>query len=344
MAAVVGVLAALAGGVYAVMQFTSHPAGAVHVLAQEAPLPSSSIATVDGAATAPVSASTAASVEIEVPSVVGKDVKVAAAVLSAAGLTVQTRVADAKATGVAPNAIVSQWPESGAIVEPGSNVVVTYEPAALASPSAPSATVVIDAGHQAKPDLALEPIGPGSATAKAKVAAGNTGVATGVPEYARDLEIAMRLRAALIAKGLRVVMVRTTNNVDIPNSERAKIGNDVKAALVVRIHCDWSTDSAAAGISTLYPAGNTWVAPIEARSKAAATAIEAAVAAAAHATARGIVPTSDMSGFNYSTHPTVLVQCGFMSNRAEDTALGQPAYQERLAQGIADGIVSFLGH
>ena len=43
--------------------------------------------------------------------------------------------------------------------------------------------VAIDAGHQARGNSQLEPIGPGASTQKAKVAGGATGTATRIPEY-----------------------------------------------------------------------------------------------------------------------------------------------------------------
>ena len=47
--------------------------------------------------------------------------------------------------------------------------------------------VAIDAGHQARGNSQLEPIGPGASTQKAKVAGGATGTATRIPEYQTTL-------------------------------------------------------------------------------------------------------------------------------------------------------------
>ena len=99
-------------------------------------------------------------------------------------------------------------------------------------------------------------------------------MSTGVPEYARALEIALKLRTTLVAKGVKVVMVRTTNDVDIPNSDRAAVGNAAKADLVVRVHMGAATDASLTGISTLYPSENRWVKAIEAASLIAAGKIQ----------------------------------------------------------------------
>jgi N-acetylmuramoyl-L-alanine amidase len=43
--------------------------------------------------------------------------------------------------------------------------------------------------------------------------------------------------------------------------------------------------------------------------------------------------------------PTILVEMGFMSNRAEDRALTTSGYQQKLANGLANGVVTYLsGH
>jgi N-acetylmuramoyl-L-alanine amidase len=306
------------------------------------PLPSASIVSQDGSSGAPVTASaegTASTADIEVPLLTGKPIGVAEALVSAAGLVVQTTVADPPQPGVQPNTVVSQWPEPNALVPAGSPVAVTYQPQTATATA--QYVVVIDPGHQRKPDLGTEPLGPGSTVMKQKVAGGVTGVVAG-PEYALTLEVSLELRDLLVAKGVKVVMVRTTDDVDIPNSERAAIGNQAKADLVVRVHFNGSVDPSAHGIDALYPAGNAWVAPISNASKAAADRVQAAVVAATGAASLGISGTGDMTGFNYSTRPTIIVECGFLSNAAEDRLIATPAYRRKIANGLAAGVMSYL--
>ena len=52
--------------------------------------------------------------------------------------------------------------------------------------------------------------------------------------------------------------------------------------------------------------------------------------------------TSNMSGFNWSKVPAIIVEMGMMSNAAEDRLLSNPAYQDKLATGIANGVVAYL--
>jgi N-acetylmuramoyl-L-alanine amidase len=224
----------------------------------------------------------------------------------------------------------------------------SYEGAAFrvssVPPPDPTAPVVcIDPGHQARANLAPEPIGPGSATTKPKVAGGTTGVVTHVPEYRFALLVSLRVKARLEARGVRVVMTRVSDDVDISNAQRAQLANSVGARLLLRIHADGSTNHSVHGISTLYPTGNWWVAPIEAPSLRAAQTIHAGVVGATGAADRGLSGRGDMTGFNWSTVPAVIVESGFMTNSAEDRALNSEAYQERLAAGIAAGVLAYLG-
>jgi N-acetylmuramoyl-L-alanine amidase len=136
--------------------------------------------------------------------------------------------------------------------------------------------------------------------------------------------------------------VRTSQNVNISNSARAAAANREHADLFIRLHCDGNNNHSMSGLSTLVPKSNKWTAPIVASSAKAASYVHRAVIAATGATDRGIVPRSDMSGFNWSKVPTVLVEMGFLSNPAEDVKLGSPGYQAKLATGLANGISNYL--
>lgn len=203
-------------------------------------------------------------------------------------------------------------------------------------------TVVIDAGHQARADMKTEPIGPGSKTRSVRVAGGTTGVATHRPESRITLEIALKLRDELVKRGVTVVMVRTTQKVNISNSKRAKIANRAHAALFVRLHCDGSSSSRVRGVLTIVPAKNRWTSRIVKKSARAGRDIQRATVRRTHAKNRGIAKRGDLAGFNWSKVPTALIEMGFMTNRAEDRKLASTAYQKKLAVGIADGTVRFI--
>jgi N-acetylmuramoyl-L-alanine amidase len=204
--------------------------------------------------------------------------------------------------------------------------------------------VVIDPGHQAHADLVLEPIGPGSSQRKEKVSSGTTSPTTGTPESVVVLAVGLKLRDALEAKGIRVIMVRTTQDVDISNIQRAQMANKAKADLTIRLHCDGSPDRSTQGLLTLYPASITgWTDDIAAASKQAATIIHRDLLAATGAHDRGMQARSDLSGFNWSDVPVALVEMGLMSNAAEDKRLESSAYQDLIVRGLVKGIVEFLG-
>lgn len=210
-------------------------------------------------------------------------------------------------------------------------------------PESRTPIVCIDPGHQARANLSPEPIGPGSTTTKPKVAGGTSGVVTGLPEYRFALSLSLKIKARLEARGINVVMTRMSDGVNISNAERAQIANSVGADLFVRIHADGSTNHPVHGISTLYPAGNSWVAPIAAPSLRAARLVQSAVVGATGAANRGLSGRSDMAGFNWSAVPAIIVESGFMTNPAEDQALASNAYQDVLADGITAGILEYLG-
>jgi N-acetylmuramoyl-L-alanine amidase len=333
-----GVLLVIAVVVGIVMLVSAAPAPQAAVLSAAATSSDAGSGTLSSGS----ASGTISGVAIEVPNVVGKSVQVAEALVSAAGLTVQTRVSDVATVGGTADSVVEQSPSAGAQVQAGSVVTLTYRPQLGLAPSGAPFVVVIDAGHQAKPDLGLEPVGPGAKTRKPKVSAGATGSATGAQESVESLAIAVLARDALKAAGVDVVMIRTADDVDISNAERAKIGNRAKADLVVRIHQSASTDGLLQGITTFYPSGNSWVAPIEMASLGAAQFLEDATMQATGATAHPIVGRSDLSGFNYSTVPVVMIECGYLSNRDEDARMATPAYQAKLASGIATGVMAYL--
>jgi N-acetylmuramoyl-L-alanine amidase len=299
---------------------------------------------------------------VTVASIVG----VIAAVISIAAVVMGVATSHPASVATAPAPVVIDQPATASVQIPESlpaasapvasatvTLPSTPTPAPEAAPApapavAPVTTdaglgvVVIDAGHEGSPPSGSEPIGPGSSTMKPKVESGTSGVATHVDESLRNLQIALVLRKVLQARGVKVVMVRTTQNVKIANSQRAQIANKAHAALFIRLHCD-SGPSSTTGILTLEP-GKNWYKdhPIVAQSAVAAKLVHKATLAATGARDRGITPRSDLSGFNWSQVPAVLVEMGMMSNSGEDRKLGTASYQQKLADGMANGIVSYL--
>jgi N-acetylmuramoyl-L-alanine amidase len=211
-------------------------------------------------------------------------------------------------------------------------------------PSPTGLVVVIDPGHQAVADLSLEPIGPGSTEMKAKVSSGTAGAVTGTPESELVLALGLKLRDALEAEGIQVVMTRTTNNVSISNAQRAQLANEVGADLFVRVHADGSPNANTAGIHVLYPESIVgWTDDIAVASKNAAQSALQELVAATGAANLGLVMRGDMTGFNWSDVPAIIPEVGYMTNAAEDRLMATAAYQDKIVQGLTNGILAYLG-
>lgn len=205
--------------------------------------------------------------------------------------------------------------------------------------AAPKPLVVIDAGHQAKANTDKEPIGPGASEMKSKVAGGTYGRFTGLKEYELTLSVALMLQQELEARGYRVLMVRTENDVDISNAQRAIIANEAGADVFIRIHANGSDNADAHGAETLCQTSqNPYNGELYAASRRLSDAVLEELCASAGCKKRYVTETDTMSGINWCQVPVTIVEMGYMTNEAEDRLMATQAYQELLAIGIANGI------
>ena len=204
--------------------------------------------------------------------------------------------------------------------------------------------IVIDAGHQTHAMSATEPIGPGSSTRKAKVTGGTSGVATHLPEYKLNLQVAKKLRTELENRGYKVVMVRTKNNVKISNVERAKIANENKADAFIRIHANSSESGSVKGALTIAPQSDNPYMTKKNRKKSQSLSkkVLTEFCKATGAGNRGVMYTNSMTGINWCKVPVTIVEMGFMSNASEDRKMASASYQKKMVNGIANGIDKFL--
>ena len=204
--------------------------------------------------------------------------------------------------------------------------------------------VVVDPGHDARPNHGVEPIGPGASARKVKDGGGATGVVSGTPEAVVTLDVSFRLRELLERAGVAVVMTRTrTSGVSTGNIARARIANRAGADLFLRVHADSHPDPRVRGSHTLYPARRAgWTDDIYAASKRAAVLVQRALVRRLRSRNRGLDERSDITGFNWSNVPAILVELGFLSNPAEDRLLATAAYRRRAARGLCEGTLRFL--
>ena len=202
--------------------------------------------------------------------------------------------------------------------------------------------ICIDPGHQTKGDMSEEPVAPGSSETKFKVSWGTQGVSTNIPEYELNLQASKILRQYLEDMGFTVIMTREINDVNITNAERATFANDNGADLVIRIHADGAEDSSVSGASLHIPASNgEYTKNIYEESNKCAQIMFSDMKEAGFKV-RSIYERSDLTGFNWSKVPAVLVEMGFMSNPEEDEKMADKSYQEKMMKSIAEATQTYF--
>ena len=179
--------------------------------------------------------------------------------------------------------------------------------ALTASAFGQSRTIVIDAGHGGHDRGGV----PGQR----------------ISEKDKTLDVAQRLKRILQASGYRVVMTRDSD-VFVSLGGRVAIANAYPGATFVSIHFNCASRSGANGIETYYYRGD---------SANLAQSIHRNVLSGAPTENRGI----RRRGFyvlRKTAIPSVLVECGFLTNPTEGSLALSANYRERLAQQIARGI------
>ena len=184
-----------------------------------------------------------------------------------------------------------------------------------AAPSSSRVLVVLDAGHGGRD--------PGA-------------VCDDVKEADVNLAITQRVAALLEADARLDVKQTRTLDIYVTLADRIAVANDADAALYLSVQSNACEYPDATGVVTLV--SNTLEAG--APSWQFAEVLQDAVTAATRARDRGVV-AQDLY-LHRAEMPAALIEVGFLTNDGERSLLTDPDYQQTIAQGIYDGIVTYL--
>ena len=205
--------------------------------------------------------------------------------------------------------------------------------------------VVLDPGHSSVVAEGTEPLGPGSSEQKAADTLGTGGVSTGIPEYELTLTVSQKLKSELEDRGYTVVLTRDSNDVPMSCVQRATVASDADADAFVRIHANGIDDSSVQGAMTIcITEQNPFYPELYPQSRALSDNIINELCKAAGCENDGVWETDSMSGNNWSEVPATIVEMGYMTNPEEDQLMASEEYQNKMVQGIANGIDVYFGY
>ena len=204
--------------------------------------------------------------------------------------------------------------------------------------------IVIDPGHSSQIPDGQVPLGPGSDEMRDADNYGAVSVTNGLHEYELVLDVSLRLKDKLEARGYKVVMVRTTNSGKYSCVDRAKVANDNNAALFLRVHAnaapkDYSKNGA---MTICITKDNDFVPAMYKKSRLLSDLILNNYVAAVGCYNEGVWERDDMIANNWSKVPTTLVELGYMTNEREDQLMQTSAYKEKMVNGLLNGIDTYF--
>ena len=200
-------------------------------------------------------------------------------------------------------------------------------------------TICIDAAHGTFAENKQEGIAPGLSLLKDGFKEGTKGA--NVTEDEITLLVANVLKEKLQAKGATVLMTRTDANATLSNVERAEFANNNGADICIKLHAD-GTDQGGSGMTMLVP-GGTYISDktLLSKSKLLGKTILNGAVAKTGAKNNGVYTNSNMTGFNWSKIPVVLLEMGYLTNPGDEAKLSDANYQVLIADGIVEGILEY---
>jgi N-acetylmuramoyl-L-alanine amidase len=216
-------------------------------------------------------------------------------------------------------------------------------------------TILLDPGHNggnaAHPEVINRKVDAGGFQKECDTT--GTETAAGYAEHAFTFDVAQRTAALLRARGARVVLTRPDDaGVGPCIDQRAAIANRLPADAAVSIHADGGP-AAGRGFHVILPgsvhAGAADTRPIVGPSRELGERIAGSfvrVTGSAPSNyiggGTGLDTRTDLGGLNLSTVPKVFIECGNMRDGKDAALLKSGAWRQKAAQGISEGIVSFL--
>lgn len=173
---------------------------------------------------------------------------------------------------------------------------------------------------------------------------GAVGRQTGVQEKELNLDVTLRLRTALEAHGAQVILTRDDDyalcdeNPPIRKKlqdmqRRAALVESGQAELLLSIHMNEYSNRRQAGPQVFFrkgcPAGQLLAGLMQQRMNEQLKPAR-----------QRVINTGDYYILTLGI-PSVLVECGFLSNAAEEAQLRDPAYRQRVAESICDGVLDW---
>lgn len=172
----------------------------------------------------------------------------------------------------------------------------------------------------------------------------------GTVEKELNLDIALKLNELLISKGYKTILtrdgdysihdesadtVRKKKVSDLHN--RLEIVNSNKNAILVSVHQNYFTESKYSGTQVFYS-------PNALESSVLADCIQKKVVSQLQPDNTRQIKQSDSSIFLLfnSQIPSVMVECGFLSNQNETNKLKDEKYRQQMAEAVCDGIIKYL--
>lgn len=186
--------------------------------------------------------------------------------------------------------------------------------------------VVLDAGHGG-------------------IDAGVSGIATGVKESELNLKVTQKLEKYLTSAGMSVVLTRSTNAglYGVANSnlkrkdmeKRKEIIQKAEPHLVVSIHMNQFSMSTRRGAQVFYKEGDE-------KAELLANSVQDSFNSMEDSVRSCSALTGDYYILNCSNYPSIIAECGFLSNPQDEALLISDEYQEDIAYAIFKGIVGYF--